>query len=301
MIHTLKRKISQALMPKSKLVILNYHQLGDHFNPKVHNKFIWNTTDLFEAHMSYLQQHFTIVSLREGLKVLKNKTINDTLVSITFDDGDASMTSFAMPILERLQIPATFFINTAYGAEKMGYWYNLGPYFKDKQLLDASISIRNTADPNEYHHLLKLEDASNHKNSSAKSPFYADYKDFQTCNNPLFHFGLHGHEHLRFSMLTRAAQKENLRKNIDAMKNWPNYVPHFAIPFGKPQDWNTDTLEIAKEFDVVPFLAHHGYNTTYREPFLRFSVDTKNLKSVFDNFGPFQSGYDKLNQLNTRL
>lgn len=301
MIQTLKRKISQALMPKSKLVILNYHQLGDHFDPKIHNEFIWNTTDLFEEHMSYLQSHYKIVTLTEGLKSLKNKTINETLVSITFDDGDASMTRFAMPILERLQIPATFFINTAYGKEKMGYWYNLGPYFEDKKLLDASLLIRKTKDSKEYHDLLKLEDACNSKQSPIGSPFYADYRDFEACTNPLFHFGLHGHEHLRFSMLSRAVQKENLSKNIERMNDWPNYVPHFAIPFGKPQDWNSDTLQIAKELEVVPFLAHHGYNTTYREPFLRFSVDTKNLKSVFDGFGAFQSGYDKLNQLNTRL
>ena len=285
-------------MPKSKLVILNYHQLGEHFDPKIHNEFIWNTTELFEEHMSYLKQNFTIVSLTEGLKALKNKTINETLVSITFDDGDASMTSLAMPILDRLQVPATFFINTAYGEEKMGYWYNLGPYFQNNELLEASTVIRNTIDSNEYHNLLKLEDAINVENNPRPSPFYANYKDFETCTNPLFHFGLHGHEHLRFSMLTREAQKENLRKNIETMKHWPNYVPHFAIPFGKPQDWNTDTLEIAKELDVVPFLAHHGYNTQYKEPFLRFSVDTKNIKSVFDGFSPFQKGYDKLNKLN---
>jgi len=110
---------------------------------------------------------------------------------------------------------------------------------------------------------------------------------------------LHGHEHLRFSMLSREEQKENLLKNIEQMKNWPNYVPHFAIPFGKPQDWNKDTLEVSDELGVIPFLAHHGYNTSYRTPYLRFSVDTKDLKSVFDSFSPFQKSYDKLNSLNS--
>lgn len=301
MIQKLKNQIKKTLMIKSKLVVLNYHQLGESFNPNIHNEFIWNSVVLFEEHMSYLQKNFKIVTLTEGLKALKNKTINETLVSITFDDGDASMTSLAMPILERLKIPATFFINTAYGTEKLGYWYNLGPYFEDKDLIAAAPAIRNTKDPKEYHKLLKLEDACNSKHTADQSPFYADYKEFEACTNPLFHFGLHGHEHLRFSMLSREAQKSNLSKNIEQMKHWPNYVPLFAIPFGKPQDWNTDTIEIAKELDVVPFLAHHGYNTSYREPFLRFSVDTKNLKTVFEDFSPFQKSYDTLNQLNQKL
>jgi len=297
MLSNLKNQIKQKFMPKSKLVVLNYHQLGKTFDPKVQNEHIWNSMSLFEEHMSFLNHNFKIVSLTEGLEALKNKTINETLVSITFDDGDASMTSLAMPLLEHLQIPATFFINTAYGIEKMGYWYNLGPYLGDKALNDAATTIRNTTNRKEYQKLLKLEDACNSKNRRNHSPFYADYSDLENCTNPLFHFGLHGHEHFRFSMLSRDAQKDNLLKNIQQMQHWPNYVPHFAIPFGKPQDWNTDTLEISKELDVIPFLAHQGYNTTYREPLLRFSVDTKNLKSVFDGLSPFQKTYDKLNSL----
>lgn len=297
MIHRIKNQIKQQIVPKSKLVILNYHQLGLSFDPKIHNEFIWNSVTLFEEHMSYLKQNFKIVSLTEGLKVLKNRTLKETLVSITFDDGDASISTLAMPLLDHLQIPATFFINTAYGKEKMGYWYNLGPYFNDKDLIAAAQTIRNTTDSKEYHQLLKMEDHLNTENDAHPSPFYSNYRDLETCTNPLFHFGLHGHEHLRFSMLSRDAQKENLRKNIEQMKHWNNYVPHFAIPFGKPQDWNSDTLEISKELDVVPFLAHYGYNTKYSEPLLRFSVDTKNLKSVFDDFSPFQNSYYKLNHL----
>ncbi|RXJ46037.1 polysaccharide deacetylase family protein [Gelidibacter gilvus] len=298
MINNLKNRIKKQLVPKSKLVVLNYHQIGETFDPNIHNENIWNSVSLFKEHLSFLKQNFKIVSLTEGLEALKNKTINETLISITFDDGDASMTKLALPILEQLKIPATFFINTAYGSEKIGYWYNLGPYFKDMDLINAAPIIRNTIDHNTYHELLKLENQCNEKYSGRDSPFYANYEAFEKCTNPLFHFGLHGHEHLRFSMLSREAQKENLLKNIEHMQRWPNYVPHFAIPFGKPHDWNADTLEISEELGVVPFLAHHGYNTFYRQPFLRFSVDTKNLQSVFNSFSPFQKSYDKLNHLN---
>src|SRR5690606_32647261 len=190
MLHNLKSQIKQAFVPKSKLVVLNYHQLGERFDPKIHNEHIWNSVALFEEHMSYLQNNYRIVTLTEGLEALKSKSLKETLVCITFDDGDASITSLAMPILERLQIPATFFINTAYGKEKLGYWYNLGPYFEDKNLITAAETIRNTTNSNEYHNLIKLEDAYAIENLGTPSPFYADYMELAQCTHPLFHFGL---------------------------------------------------------------------------------------------------------------
>ena len=81
------------------------------------------------------------------------------------------------------------------------------------------------------------------------------------------------------------------------MKCWPNYVPFFAIPFGQPKDWNDNTLEMAKELQVVPLLAFQGYNSSYKLPLLRFSVDGKDLQSVFNSFSPYQKKYYKLNNL----
>lgn len=298
MVEQLKNKLKQLLLPKSKLVILNYHQLGRSFNPKLHNRAIWNSIDFFEEQMTYLKQNFKILPLKDGVEALKNNSINQTIICITFDDGDASITSLAMPLLEAMQIPATFFINTAYGKEKVGYWYNLGPYFEDKALIDASFEIRNTLNPKRYKELLQLEEHSNTRNAALDTPFYANYKELERCSNSLFHFGLHGHEHLRFSMLTYEEQKQNLLKNMESMSHWSNFVPFFAIPFGQPKDWNADTLKLAEELNVIPFLAYQGYNTSYKLPLLRFSVDGKELSSFFKHLSPFQKTYYKLNNLN---
>ena len=297
MLGRLKNTIKQQLVPKSKLVILNYHQVAENFDAKIHNKAICNDFSFFKAQMTFLKQHYKIVTLKEGVEALKTNSINETTVCLTFDDGDASINSLVIPLLEQLDLPATFFINTAYGIDKIGYWYNLGPYFEDSELIDAATEIRNTKDLSVYHQLLKLEDRSNEKNADLASPFYSDYKKFETCSNPLFHFGLHGHEHLRFSMLSYEQQRKNLEKNIQLMQDWPNYVPYFAIPFGQPKDWNKDTLMLAQELKLTPFLAYQGYNTAYRAPFLRFSVDGMDLRNVFKNFSPFQKTYDKLNNL----
>jgi len=300
MISQLKNSIKQYLVPRAKWVILNFHQVGEKLDPKVHNRHIWNELGFFRRQMNYLQQNFQIVSMREGFQAIKEGSIKNTLISLSFDDGDVSIASLVMPLLEKMGIPATFFINTAYGKEKMGYWYNLGPYFDDQEMMVATKEIRNTDQPTTYRKLLTVEDKLNRNHSGKGSPFYSDYKIFETCTNPLFHFGLHGHEHLRFSMLDYNAQKENLKKNIQAMSHWPHYVPYFAVPFGQPQDWNIDTLTVAKELNLIPFLAYQGYNTEYRLPFLRTSVDGLELSRVFKNLSPFQKTYYQLNKLPAR-
>lgn len=297
MLAPLKNSIKQLLVPKSKLVILNYHQLGETLDPKVHNKHIWNNVAFFKEQMAYLKENYQIVTLKEGVERLQSNNVKETIVCLTFDDGDISIANLAMPLLEQLNIPATFFINTSYGNEKLGYWYNLGPYFDDKELIEASKEIRNTTNSSIYNRLLEFETNCNSKYASEVSPFYSDYNVFRNCKNPLFHFGLHGHEHLRFSMLPYQEQKQNLLRNIDAMRNWPNYLPYFAIPFGQPRDWNDNTIQLSSELNVIPFLAFQGYNTVYRTPLLRFSVDGMDLRKVFRNFSPFQKTYDKLNNL----
>tara|TARA_R110002050_G_scaffold10421_1_gene35545 strand:+ start:4111 stop:5013 length:903 start_codon:yes stop_codon:yes gene_type:complete len=300
MINQFKNKIKQYLIPQSKLVVLNYHQLGEVFDPKIHNKAIWNECSFFEEQMTFLKKYYKIVSLKQGIEALKKATLSETLVAITFDDGDVSIVDLVMPLLDRMDIPATFFINTAYGSEKMGYWYNLGPYFEDQILMKAASTIRNTSDSSIYKELLKLEATCNEKQAKVDSPFYSNYQLFENCTNPLFDFGLHGHEHLRFSLLSYEEQKQNLEKNIESMSHWPNYVPFFAVPFGQPKDWNTDTLKLAKVLKLIPFLAYKGYNTSDRTPFLRFSVDGMDLRSVFNNLSPFQKRYYQLNNLNLK-
>ena len=298
MLNSIKSVIRQNLTPKSKLVILNYHQLGIDFDSKIHNKHIWNSVSFFEEQMMYLKQNFKIVSVKDGIQSLEKGTMKETEVCITFDDGDASIVTLAMPLLKRFNIPATFFINTAYGVEKAGYWFNLGPYFEDQELVLASKAIRNTTESATYHDLLKLEDECNKKHLAKQSPFYCDYDFCKSTNDSLFHFGLHGHEYFRFSMLSYGQQKLNLQRNIDAMVDWANYVPYFAVPFGQPRDWNLDTLKVAKELKLIPFLAYQGYNTRVTAPLLRFSVVGIELRSVFKNFSPYQKRYDRLNKLN---
>jgi peptidoglycan/xylan/chitin deacetylase (PgdA/CDA1 family) len=70
---------------------------------------------LFEEQMSMLAGH--ACSLSDALGVLAGSADADPgppAVVVTFDDGTADLVDIALPILERHQIPATFYIATAF-------------------------------------------------------------------------------------------------------------------------------------------------------------------------------------------
>ena len=66
----------------------------------------------FEANLRFLKRNTTVVSLDDFFEAkLSSQKIN---VVITFDDGYKSWFVHALPILQRLQLPATFFLSSGY-------------------------------------------------------------------------------------------------------------------------------------------------------------------------------------------
>jgi peptidoglycan/xylan/chitin deacetylase (PgdA/CDA1 family) len=67
------------------------------------------STKEFKKILSLLNKHFEIVSLE---KIVKESHSNKPQIAITFDDGYLNNFNEAIPILENISIPATFFIIT---------------------------------------------------------------------------------------------------------------------------------------------------------------------------------------------
>jgi peptidoglycan/xylan/chitin deacetylase (PgdA/CDA1 family) len=68
----------------------------------------------FDAVCGWLKDWFTVLPLDEAARRLKNGTLPQRALAITFDDGYADNHDVALPILRRHGLPATFFIATGF-------------------------------------------------------------------------------------------------------------------------------------------------------------------------------------------
>lgn len=94
------------------IIILAYHSISNH-------KYIYSISPKeFERHLIYLKKKFTLVKLLELENILfgqlskRDSLANKNLVAVTFDDGLEDNYTQALPILKKLNVPATIFIAT---------------------------------------------------------------------------------------------------------------------------------------------------------------------------------------------
>lgn len=77
----------------------------------------------FQAHLEYLRKHFDLLSAEELAKGISKGKMKRA-VAITFDDGFRDNYTNAAPLLDWLEIPATFYVATTPVEEGTAYWWD---------------------------------------------------------------------------------------------------------------------------------------------------------------------------------
>ena len=98
------------------LVAVNFHYVRPSFDapyPSIHGL----TPAQFEAQLKVLAQAGTFVSASQVRERVRGGKLPERSILITFDDGLREQFEHALPVLQKLDIPALFFINTAPNAE----------------------------------------------------------------------------------------------------------------------------------------------------------------------------------------
>ena len=118
---TIKKLINSAITKSSlislstnTIVILRYHSVQK--NPDLYDSVIGcsitHSLDEFEQQMAIIANNFKPVSIGDVYCFLiKKKTIPKKAVVVTFDDGFYDNYEYAVPVLNRFGIPATFYIS----------------------------------------------------------------------------------------------------------------------------------------------------------------------------------------------
>ncbi len=104
-------------------IILMYHRISD-ISPGSDPWGLCVSPSHFEEHLKILKSLTRPIKLRELTKSLNDRRFGRRRVIVTFDDGYADNAAVAKPLLEKYEIPATFFIISGAVDRQKEFWWD---------------------------------------------------------------------------------------------------------------------------------------------------------------------------------
>jgi peptidoglycan/xylan/chitin deacetylase (PgdA/CDA1 family) len=105
----------------SHALILMYHRVTDLPNDPY---LLAVTPEHFAAHMEMVRKFYLPIALQQLSQAFHDGTIPKGAIAVTFDDGFSDNLFNAKPILERYEIPATFFVTTGQIGSPREFWWD---------------------------------------------------------------------------------------------------------------------------------------------------------------------------------
>lgn len=270
---------------------------------------------------NYTKKHLdkkSFVELMEGLRAGGQAMTMDEVVrhckegipfparayAITFDDGFENNYSVAAPILEKLNIPATFYVTTDFVDRNQMSWidrieYCLEATPKGALTFPWASGVRqfSTAQEkiqilNEIRKHVKSDQSINQdtfvsgifSQCNREEIFSSDdaldckmnWAQVQTLvQNPLFTVGGHAHRHAILSFLTPDELDEEVRTSIELLHTRAGITPiHYSYPEGLAHCYSDEVIMSLKKYGVTCCpTAEDGLNTN--------KTDLFRLKRIF--------------------
>lgn len=225
----------------------------------------------FFDQMRYLKENFPLVRLEQG-------AVDKLAVAITFDDGYADNALEALPILEELQVPATFFVATdLIGTDREFWWDEVERLLLVEReyppFLELTAGARygrwETATPAQrarcYRELLPLlrrdlpEQREEHLATlrlwaGAGAAGRATHRALSVeqlrrlAASPEATVGAHTLSHCSLSALPVSRQREEIAGSRARLEQWSGKpVQVFSYPFGTRQDYTVETVSLCRE------------------------------------------------------
>jgi peptidoglycan/xylan/chitin deacetylase (PgdA/CDA1 family) len=202
------------------------------------------------------------VPLSEQLDELGRKRCGGTL-SITFDDGYRDNFDNAAPILERLGLPATFFVATGFiGTDEVAWW--------DRSLPEA--------------------------------PKWMDWDQVRSLHSRGFEIGCHTVTHADLGSLSAEDARKEIAESKRRLKvELGTDVELFAYPYGGEENMTAENLLVVKGAGLRCSLScHGGVNAIRSDPYTlrRVPINSAGGETVEDiayhllrNMAPQKSQY----------
>lgn len=256
------------------LCVLCFHRVTDSFDP------IGISVDVesFKKFILTLSATKRILPLIDSLNFIDDK---ETYYCITFDDGYCDLQDFAIPYLAALDIPASIFIPTYYTVKQIPFWWEVAAFISSEGG-KMPITSANKEDPD----LIKLLKEMNFHDreqylsnidlgNNIKLPRSFNLTELSTLPENI-ELCSHGHSHTLCSLMPDNDFRDELIKNRELLKDFPNYNPFvFAYPNGTNKDYNSSNKLILESLGFnAAFTTIEGSNTIMNKFDLKRTVVT---------------------------
>jgi peptidoglycan/xylan/chitin deacetylase (PgdA/CDA1 family) len=113
-------RIRAQVAPRPR--VLAYHRIERTELPDPFGMYV--APEQFAQHLEWLRSRYRPMSLPQFLAARATGIVPRNAVVVTFDDGYADNVSNALPLLERFEVPATFFIAAGYVGSGREFWWD---------------------------------------------------------------------------------------------------------------------------------------------------------------------------------
>ena len=266
--YKLLRKLSWLKKHQVGYAVLTYHDIIPDEETDFSDPMKIKYSEFFKQ-MKMISDNFPIYSIKELHKKIINKDIpKDLCVSITFDDGYLNQLSNAAPLLQKLNIPATFFITTDFAYQRiipqLERWKSWIKLSQNKINLE-SIGINETFDLKNisekrrlYNRLIGLlpsdiYDYEDDKLNSLLNKLFCDetipriYMNWKEINelNKISNFtiGAHSVSHPNLKKVKNFLEDEVIKSKNIIESNIQQKVKYFAYPFGTNNELDKNIID----------------------------------------------------------
>ena len=276
------------------VIVLLYHRVAELASDP---ELLAVSPDNFRAQMRYLKETFPLVRFEDDWGKLSHPA-----VAVTFDDGYADNALAALPILEEIGVPATFFVTTGPVAEQTRFWWHelervvLGSgsfppgvtleVRGRKKSWPTAGDAQRLAFYRDLVEIMKDADAEERDSRLAQLRLFAGDED-RPCalhramtvdelrvlsRSELVTVGAHTVTHSRLAALSPEAQREEIAASKTKLQEWlDREVTTFSYPYGKRSDYGARSVALCREAGFAKAAANfpgqaHRWSDPYQIP-----------------------------------